>query len=327
MKTVKWGVLGTAGIAKGCTIPGMQQAENCELYAIAGRSLEKAEAFRKEFGFRKAYDSYDALLADPEVEAVYIPLPNEMHYEWVVKAVEAKKHVLCEKPLTQEPELSEKLYAAADANGVLLMEAFAYLHSPLMTAIKQELQSGVIGEVRYMESVFITSDYDISNIRMRKETYGGCTYDLGCYNASQILWLLDEEPTHVQAVAEFAPNGIDVCTTGILRFGSEKRAVFQCGMVLATDQDKRIDRVQIHGTCGSIVCHAQFNQSGLLSYTVTTETGTAVKTVEVPHNYRLEVEQLGRCITEGEQPHVSREFTMKNARLLDKILRTIGYEA
>ena len=99
MRKINWGVLGTAGIAKGQTIPGMVQAENCNLYAIAGRSMEKATAFQKEFGFEKAYDSYDALLADPNVEAVYIPLPNELHEEWTVKALQAKKHVLCEKPL------------------------------------------------------------------------------------------------------------------------------------------------------------------------------------------------------------------------------------
>ena len=99
MRKIKWGVLGTAGIAKGCTIPGMKQAENCELYAIAGRSLEKANAFKEEFGFEKAYGSYDELIADPEVEAIYIPLPNTMHCEWSIKAMEAKKHVLCEKPL------------------------------------------------------------------------------------------------------------------------------------------------------------------------------------------------------------------------------------
>ena len=142
MRKIKWGVLGTAGIARGCTIPGMQQAENCEMYAIAGRSIEKAEAFRAEFGFQKAYGSYEALLNDPEVEAVYIPLPNELHCEWAVKALNAKKHVLCEKPLAPTLEEIERMIAAANENGVLLMEAFAYLHSPIVSAVKAELDSG-----------------------------------------------------------------------------------------------------------------------------------------------------------------------------------------
>lgn len=325
MKTVKWGVLGTADIARRCTIPGMQQAENCCLYAIAGRSAEKAEQFRTSFGFEKAYDSYEALLADPEVEAVYIPLPNELHYEWALKAIEANKHVLCEKPLAPTPDQIDALFDAAEAHGVVLMEAFAYLHSPFMAALKQELQHGSIGDPLYLESVFITSDYDQSNIRMRKETFGGSTYDLGCYNTSQILWLLDEEPEDIKAVAEFAPNGIDVCTTGILQFSGGKRAVFQCGMVLATEQGRRIDRVSIHGTRGNICSDVEFNQDGVLTYTVSVDGVRTVKSVDTPQNYKLEVEQLGRCITDGVQPFVSRAFTVRNARVLDRILHIIGY--
>lgn len=326
MSKVKWGVLGTAGIAEGCTIPGMMEAGNCELYAIAGRNPEKVQAFQDKFGFEKAYGSYEELLADPLVQAVYIPLPNTLHYEWVMKAMEAGKHVLCEKPLAPSAQQAEELIAAAQKNGVFLMEAFAYLHSPLTKAVKEELERGTIGEILYMESAFITSDYNMKNIRMRKETLGGCTYDLGCYNTSQILWMLGEEPEKVQAVSDFSEQGIDVFTTGLLTFSGGKRASFQCGMVLKTDADKRIDRFQIHGTGGSIRSDAEFSQKGTLEYVICTKNGEAVKKVEVPHNYRLEVEQLGRCITDGETPWVTNEFTMKNARTLDRILEVIGYD-
>ena len=325
MRKINWGVIGTAGIAKGCTIPGMQLAENCNLYAIAGRSMEKAKAYQDEFGFQVAYDSYEALLADPNVEAVYIPLPNELHYEWTIKALKAKKHVLCEKPLAPTPEQIQEMFACADENGVILMEAYAYLHSPLMAEIKKELQSGVIGDVRYMESQFITSDYDVSNIRMRKETYGGATYDLGCYTTTQILWMLEEEPVKVQAVADFSDRGIDTYTSGLLTFADGKKATYICAMVLATDKDRRIDCLRIHGTKGDIRTDAQFNQCGELSYTLTVGDESVVKTVSTPQNYSLEVTQLGRCITENEKPHVSREFTMKNALLMEKILKIIGY--
>lgn len=325
MRKINWGVIGTAGIAKGCTIPGMQQAENCNLYAIAGRSMEKAKAYQEEFGFEVAYDTYEALLEDPSVEAVYIPLPNELHYEWTIKALNAKKHVLCEKPLAPTPKQIEEMFACAKENGVLLMEAFAYLHSPLMAEIKNEIKSGSIGDVLYMESQFITSDYDISNIRMRKETYGGALYDLGCYTTTQILWMLDEEPVKVQAVADFSEHDIDTYTSGLLTFADGKKANFICAMVLATDKDRRIDCLRIHGTQGDIYCNARFNQSGELQYTLTIGDDCVVKTVSTPHNYRLEVEQLGRCITDGEQPHVSKEFTMKNALLMEKILKIIGY--
>ena len=140
MRKIKWGVLGTAGIAQSQTIPGMLEAENCELYAVAGRSLEKAEAFKAEFGFEKAYGSYQEMLDDPQVEAVYIPLPNELHMEWTIKTLEAKKHVRCEKPLAPNANDVQKMFDAAKANGVLLMEAFAYLHSPYVSALKQELE-------------------------------------------------------------------------------------------------------------------------------------------------------------------------------------------
>ena len=120
-KNVKWGVLGTAGIAAGCTIPGMKKADGCELYAIAGRSIEKANAFKEKFGFEKAYEGYDALLSDPEVEAVYIPLPNHLHVPWVLAALEKGKHVLCEKPIAPNAAETKMLFDTAEKQGVYLM--------------------------------------------------------------------------------------------------------------------------------------------------------------------------------------------------------------
>lgn len=325
MRKIKWGVLGTADIAKGCTIPGMQLASNCELYAIAGRSIEKAKAFQEQFGFEKAYGSYEELLADEMIEAVYIPLPNTLHHEWTIKALNAKKHVLCEKPLAPTAELAAEMIEAAKKNGVFLMEAFAYLHSPITKALKAEVDSGVIGDLLYMENAFLTSDYDISNIRMRKETCGGSLYDLGCYNTSQILWMFGEEPERVQAISDFTEQNIDAFTSGLLKFKGGKRASFSCGMCLVTNKAKRVDRLQIHGTKGSITSDVEFNQTGEITYTVCTEEGTVTKTVVAPQNYSLEIEQLGRCITEGETPHVSNEFTMMNARTIDRLLAEIQY--
>lgn len=324
MRKIKWGVLGTANIARGCTIPGMQLAENCELYAIAGRSLEKAERFRTEFGFERAYGSYEALLADPAVEAVYIPLPNTLHCEWVIRAAKAGKHVLCEKPMAPSAKLAAEMQAAARENRVFLMEAYAYLHSPLTAAIKGELERGAIGEVRYLESAFITSDYDLSNIRMRRETLGGSLYDLGCYCVSQAVWLLGE-PEGVCAVADFSDQGVDRLTTGFLSYKNGVRAAFTCGMTLATGQGRRLDRLQIHGTKGSLRTDAEFNQAGRLSYQIVTDEGTATHYVDTPQNYSLEVLQLGRCILSGEQPHVSADFTLATARTLDRALAAIGY--
>ena len=194
-----------------------------------------------------------------------------------------------------------------------------------MVAIKNELKSGTVGDILYMESQFITSDYDISNIRMRKETYGGALYDLGCYTTTQILWMLDEEPVKVQAVADFTDQGIDSYTSGLLTFADGKKATFICAMVLATEKDHRIDCLRIHGTLGDIRTEARFNQAGELSYTLTVGEESIVKTVTTPHNYMLEVEQLGRCITNEEVPYVSETFSVRNARLMEKILDLIGY--
>ena len=325
MRRIKWGVLGTANIARNGTIPGMQLAENCELYAIAGRSLEKAERFRTEFGFEKAYGSYEALLEDPAVEAVYIPLPNSLHQEWVIRAARSGKHILCEKPLAPTAEKAAEMQTAARENGVVLMEAFAYLHSPLTAAIREELDRGAIGEVRYLENAFVTSDHDLSNIRMRKETLGGSMYDLGCYCISQAVWLLGE-PEAVRAVADFSDQGVDRLATGILFYPGGVRAAFTCGMVLPTEQYKRLDRLQIHGTKGVLRTDAEFNQAGRLSYQVITDGQVVTRFVDAPQNYSLEVAQLGRCIASGERPHVSADFTLATARTLDKALAAVGYE-
>ncbi|MCI8524554.1 MAG: Gfo/Idh/MocA family oxidoreductase [Oscillospiraceae bacterium] len=325
MRKIQWGVLGTAGIARGHTIPGMLEAENCALCAVAGRSLEKAQDFQREFGFARAYGSYDELLADPEVEAVYIPLPNQLHYEWTLKALRAGKHVLCEKPLVPTAAQAEVLLAVARERGVVLMEAFAYLHSPFVAAVKAELDRGAIGEILYMESAFVTSDYDAANIRMRRETLGGSTYDLGCYTVSQILWMLGKAPSQVQAAADISPLGVDAYTAGVMRFADGVRASFQCGMVLATGEDKRIDRFQIHGTRGVLRSETEFNQKGELRYTIESDGRTETKSVYAPDNYRLEIEQMGRCIAEGEKPHVSNAFSLRVAQTLEEIIGQIPY--
>ena len=327
MKRIKWGVIGTAGIARSCTIPGMQQADNCELYAIAGRNIEKAEQFKEAFGFEKAYGSYEELLNDPEVEAVYIALPNTLHYEWAVKAMQSSKHVLCEKPLAPNAKQVKELFDTAKANHVYLMEAFAYLHSPYITAIRKEIEEGTIGEVHYIDSAFITSDYKKENIRMRRETLGGCTYDLGVYNTSLTLVMMNEEPENIKASAVFSEEKIDKLTTVVMEFAGGKKAVFTCGMTLATEQDRRLDRLEIDGTKGSITgTRFAFNGDGELSYKIRTADGREeVKTIKVPQNYRLEVEQFGRCIAEGEMPAVTEDFSLKNARLVDQILEEIGY--
>lgn len=322
---IKWGVLGTAGIARRCTIPGMKEAVNCELYAIAGRDKDKVKEFKDSYGFQVSYVGYEELLADDNVQAVYIPLPNQLHYEWVMKAIDAGKHVLCEKPLAPTAKEAEELFAAAKAKGVVLMEAFAYLHSPYIDLLKADISSGRIGEVNYIDAAFLTSGYSLSNIRMQKDCYGGATYDLGCYCTSMILRLLDKEPNSIKAVADYSAEGIDVLTTAIMDFGDGVRASMTCGMNLEKDKDYRLDRLFIRGSKGYILSDVEFNQSGRLEYILGDSEGIETRAVTVDQNYRIEVEQLGRCITDGDKPHVSEDFTVLNARVLDRILNKIGY--
>lgn len=325
MDKIKWGVLGTASIARGCTIPGMQMAEDCELTAIAGRSLEKALAFQKEFGFLKAYGSYEELLADPQIQAVYIPLPNNLHYEWCLKAIRAGKHVLCEKPLTPTKAQAEELFAAAKEAGVLLMEAFAYLHSPYVASLQAEVEKKTIGDIKYIESAFMVQSCKDNDIRMFRENYGGAFYDLGCYCLSLMIRLLGTAPVSAQALAEFSERHIDLFSTAYLTFPGGVRASINAGMIFGNERNSRMDRLYIHGTKGSILSAVEFNQSGDLSYTVCVDGKQEVKTVHAKQNYCLEVEQLCRCIRKKEAPLVDADFSVQNAGALEMICKAFGY--
>ncbi len=322
--SVKWGVLGTANIARGCTIPGMLLAGNCELYAIAGRSEAKAESYKNEFGFKKAYTGYDKLLEDPEVQAVYIPLPNNLHKEWVIKALNAGKHVLCEKPMALNADDAREMFAAAKANNVILMEAYAYLHSPYIKSLKDDINSGVIGDVDFIETAFYTQGY-VDDIRIYKELGGGAVYDLGCYCTTMILSLIESEPEYVMANAEFNDKGADVFASALMKFKNGARAAFNVGMIFNPAQNGRRDRLYIHGSKGTIVSDVEYNQEGSLTYTIKAGTHEYHPVINAGQNYMLEIEQLGRCIENGEAPHISSEFTIKNAEVLDKILAQIGY--
>ena len=321
---VKWGVLGTANIARGCTIPGMKGADNCELYAIAGRDESKVKSFQQEFGFKKAYVGYDKLLEDPDVQAVYIPLPNHLHKEWVIKALKAGKNVLCEKPLALNAEDAKEMFAAARENNVILMEAYAYLHSPYIASLKADLQSGIIGDVDYIETAFLTQGY-VEDIRIHKEMGGGALYDLGCYCTTMILSMTDSEPEYVMADAEFNDNGVDVFTSAIMKLKNGVRAAFTVGMIFPPGTDARKDRLYIHGSKGTISSDVEYNQAGELCYTIISEGKETQRKVMVKQNYTLETEQMGRCMENGEEPFVSCDFSIRNAMLLDMILEQAGY--
>lgn len=324
MDKIKWGIIGTANVAAWGMIPGMKRAGNCELYAIAGRSLEKAESYKERFGFEKAYGSYDELLNDSEVQAVYIPLPNDIHIKWVKEALRKGKHVLCEKPLALNASEAEDMYNTAKECGVYLMEAYAYLHSPYVESLKKDVQSGIIGDVDYIESAFITQGYK-EDFRLHKELGGGAMYDLGCYCTTMILSLTDSDPVLVKAAAEFSDLGVDLNTSGIIKFQNGLRASFNVGMIFGEQSNSRFDRLYIHGSKGCIRSEVEYNQEGDVSYRILKGDEVIERKVFVPNNYALEIEQMGRCILEGETPHITPEFSLKNSKLIDQVLSDIGF--
>lgn len=324
MNKVKWGVLGTAGIAKGATIPGMLLADNCEVYAIAGRNPDKVKDFVSRFGFKKSYLSYDELINDPDIQAVYIPLPNNLHKEWVIKALRAGKNVLCEKPLALNADDAREMYAVARETGKILMEAYAYLHSPYMESLIADVKGGLIGDPVYIDTSFMTQGYK-EDFRLHKEFGGGMIYDLGCYCTTMILSMIDSDIDYVKCVAEMTDEGVDAFAGAIMGFKNGARAAFNVGMVMGIGSNARFDRLYIRGTKGEIHSMVPYNESGDVSYTVISEGKHITRMINVPSNYTLEVTDLGESILTGKAPLVTPEFSIRNAELLDKLLNCIGY--
>ena len=216
---VRWGVLGAAGIAVNRAIPATQSAEGCEVVALASRSLEKARAVAADLGIPRAYGSYQELIDDPDVDAVYIPLPNTLHVEWTAKAMAAGKHVLCEKPIAMTASEAETLIAARDASGRLIEEGFPFVNHPQWAYIRQVLRDGVIGRPRAVTGVLAYNNVNPDDLRNDPTQGGGGLYDIGCYliNAARIAF--GEEPTRAIGLFEDDPVfGVDRLTSFLLQF-------------------------------------------------------------------------------------------------------------
>ena len=238
---IKWGILGNAMIARKCVIGAIQKSCNGRVHALATRSPDNASEVASENGIGKVYDSYDALLADSEVDAVYVPLPNHMHLPWTLKALSAGKHVLCEKPLACNAREARQMASKASASGLHLMEGFMYRFHPRSRRIKQTVEQGAIGKPCLVRSAFCYHmDDEIllsgDNARLKPEMGGGALLDVGCYSVSVARWLLAAEPTAVQAQAVYHPGGADMHLVGTLRFEEEKMAVFEASFISALQQ-------------------------------------------------------------------------------------------
>jgi len=255
MNKVRWGVLSTAGIGMRQVLPAMQQGQYCEITAIASRSLDKAKAAAAELGIPKAYGSYAELLADPDVDAVYNPMPNHLHVPWSIKALQAGKHVLCEKPIAMSAVEAEELASTARQYPKLkIMEAFMYRLHPQWQRAKQIVDDGGVGELRTIESHFSYFNDDPANIRNQADIGGGGLMDIGCYNLSLSRFIFGEEPQRILGIVERDPQlRTDRLASGILDFG-RGTATFTCSTQLAGYQ-----RANIFGTTGRVEIEIPFN--------------------------------------------------------------------
>ena len=254
MTDLRWGILSTADIGRKKAIPGIQAADRSTVVAIASRDEVRARAAATELGIPRVHGSYEALLADPDVDAVYIPLPNHLHAEWTIAAARAGKHVLCEKPLATTARDAERMIEACDRAGVRLMEAFMYRHHPSWVAARELVQSGRIGRLVAVQSWFSYFNDDATNIRNIRDYGGGALYDVGCYNVNLSRMLFDAEPVRVEAsIVRDAASGVDTLTSGLLEFETGI-ATFTCSTRAEDDQ-----RVDIYGTDGRISIDIPFN--------------------------------------------------------------------
>lgn len=255
MTKVRWGVLSTADIGMAKVTPAIQQADNCEVVAIASRSLEQAEAAAGQLGITGFYGSYEALLEADDVDAVYIPLPNNLHREWTIKAAAAGKHVLCEKPIALSAGEAEEMAAACDEAGVKLEEAFMYRHHPTWVEAVGLLGSGMIGELQAVQSWFSYYNDDPNNIRNHVENGGGALMDIGCYCINLSRMLFESEPSRIEAVVRRDPAmGIDIVTSAVLGFPGGGQSTFTCSI-----RAEEYQRVHIVGSDGRIDIEIPFN--------------------------------------------------------------------
>jgi len=320
--TLRWGILSTADIARKKVVPGMRKAKRCTIVAIASREAGRAEAVGLELGIPHAHASYEALLADPEVDAVYIPLPNHLHAEWSIAAARAGKHVLCEKPLALTADDAQRMIDVADAEGVTLMEAFMYRLHPSWQAVAELVASDEIGRLVSVQSWFSYFNDDATNIRNIREVGGGALFDIGCYSVNLSRLLFDAEPRHVSAALMRDPaTGVDVLTSAILTFDSGI-ATFTCSTRAEDDQ-----RVHIYGTTGRISIGIPFNIPPDRPTEVYVTAGgdppvapdTRVLTFEVADPYTVEAERFAAAVLDGRPAPVPPNDGVANLRVIERI--------
>lgn len=297
-KIYRWGILSTANIGRRAMIPALQASPTAEVIAVASRDAGRARQFAKELNIPKAFEGYQALLDDPEIDAIYNPLPNHLHKPWSIKAAEAGKHILCEKPLALNPQECREMIAAAEANEVLLMESFMYRHHPRIQAAAKLARSGELGKIKTIESAFTFRLRDQTDIRYQPEMGGGSLMDVGCYCINLSRWMAGREPQVVQARAVWSDTGVDEQVTGLLDFGDGLLAHFDCGF----NQSQR-QRAIVAGTdCFMVLRNVFLPGVKETQIHIVKNDGSQIKSFEGVDQYRLITEDFMRAIESGKAP-------------------------
>ncbi len=299
MPTLKWGILSTAKIGRTEVIPAIHRTSNGEVVAIASRNEQTAKEAAEELHIPRTFDSYEALLDDPEIDAVYIPLPNALHKEWVIKAAEKKKHVLCEKPVAVTNEELEEMITACEKNSVVFMEAFMYQFHPQHQKVKKLIHDGVIGDVAFMRASFSFYLEDRSNIRLNNDLGGGSMFDVGCYALHAIRNILEQEPVSVYASAHYHPElHVDTTMTGTLNFGNGIVTSFDSSFDCASRES-----YEVVGSKGSITVTSAFrpdtNEGMIGEIHVKTDEGTEVLE-EAGDQYTLMAENFANAVLNNQ---------------------------
>ncbi len=321
--TIKWGVLSTARIGTNIVIPATQAAANNEVAAIASRNPETAKVAADRLGIPKAYGNYNDLLADPDIDAIYNPLPNDMHLEWTSRAAEAGKHVLSEKPLTMDVAEAERMLSVRDRCGVHIVEAFMVRYHPRWLRARELVQSGRLGEIRLIQTIFSRFNVDQDDIRNRHQTGGGAIYDKGSYALTTARFILGKEPERLVAQFMVDPEfDVDVVSSVVAVFPNNCQLSFTAATQMAD-----LQRVEIFGTDGRLTVDRAFTPPPDQPTTLTIDVGAHPETVETEqfepvNQYTAQAESFARVIRGEIAPPWPLEDAIRNMRAIDATFRS-----
>jgi predicted dehydrogenase len=316
---VRWGILGTAHIAERAFLPALGEAGGGRPVAVASRVADTAEAFAREHGVDRGVAGYEALLADPEIDAVYVPLPNGLHRAWTEAALEAGKAVLCEKPLCGNVADTEAVLAAARTTGGLLWEAFVFPFHHQIARVGELLDDGTIGELREVESAFHFLLEDPTNVRLSRELEGGSLQDVGCYPVRLARLLFAGEPDDATASAVWSDAGVDVEMSGELAFPGDRRLVFSCGFRRDSEP-----ATQLVGTRGRMLLTNPFHPGAEDTIEVITDQRRQVEPAATEaFSFTAAIRHIHAVLRDGAEPqHLAVDEALGNARAIDLLARS-----